>query len=172
MLGRVPWMTAAGRSGPTRAPARSGSVTACWPHRRKSEQDVQSCAIFSGTQMCGTIVKPMRTKCEGSCANAQSVENPRSRPLGGHALDELRSDLAAAEPLVNHQRSHLRHVAAERREFSAAYDRVLDERHHEPRRVLTNVVEAPRQKMTCLEIVDDQSMDLCRVGRAGGPECH
>ena len=54
------------------------SVTAYWPHRRNSGQAVQSCAIFSGTQMCGTIVKPSFTKCDGSWVKAQSVEKPRA----------------------------------------------------------------------------------------------
>ena len=54
-------------------PARSGSITAYWPQCRNSAHAVQSCAIFSGTQMCGTIVKPMLTKCDGSCVNAHSV---------------------------------------------------------------------------------------------------
>ena len=62
--------------GPDRDAGAQGSITACCPQRRKSAQPVQSCAIFSGTQMCGTIVKPMRTKCDGSCVNAHSVEKP------------------------------------------------------------------------------------------------
>ena len=73
-------MIAAGRSGPIVTPARSGSVTAYWPQRRKSEHEVQSFAIFSGTQMCGTMVKPMRTKCDGSWAKAESVQNPPAVP--------------------------------------------------------------------------------------------
>ena len=55
---RLPWITAAGRSGRTLTPARSGSITAYCPQCRNSAHDVQSWAIFSGTQMCGTIVKP------------------------------------------------------------------------------------------------------------------
>ena len=42
---------------------------------------MQSCEIFSGTQMCGTIVKPMRTKCDGSCVKAHSVEKPLALPV-------------------------------------------------------------------------------------------
>ena len=44
------------------SPEPSESTTACWPHRRNSGQRWQSSAIFSGTQTCGTIEKPRRTK--------------------------------------------------------------------------------------------------------------
>ena len=67
-------------SGLTCTPARSGSVTAYWPQRRNSGHDVQSWAIFSGTHMCGTIVKPSLTKCDGWCVKAQSVAKPRAAP--------------------------------------------------------------------------------------------
>ncbi len=39
---------------------------------RNSGQVLQSWAIFSGTQVWGTIEKPRRTKNAGSWANAQS----------------------------------------------------------------------------------------------------
>ena len=51
--------------------ARSRSRTmAYWPQLRNSGHEWQSWAIFSGTQVCGTIEKPSRTKNRGSCANA------------------------------------------------------------------------------------------------------
>ena len=49
---------------------RARSTIAYWPQLRNSGHELQSCAIFSGTQVCGTIEKPRRTKNAGSCANA------------------------------------------------------------------------------------------------------
>ena len=144
---RVPWMIAAGSSGPMVTPARRASITACWPQRRKSAQPVQSCAIFSGTQMCGTIVKPMRTKCDGSCVNAHSVENPLRGRRGRDLADELRTDVAAAERLVDDERAHLGDLAAERRQLGAADDGVVDRGHDEPRHVPLDVLDAPRQQV-------------------------
>src|SRR5690606_41030885 len=55
---------------PTAVP-RSGSATAYCPHVRNFGQAWQSVAIFSGSQVCGTMVKPSRTKCAASCVKAQ-----------------------------------------------------------------------------------------------------
>ena len=60
-----------GGSTSVRRLARSSSRTiAYWPQLRNSGHELQSCAIFSGTQVCGTIEKPRRTKNAGSWANA------------------------------------------------------------------------------------------------------
>ena len=83
-----PWTMAAVRSGTAPRPWRSISRTAYWPQRRNRAHPVQSWAIFSGIQMCGTIVKPRRTKCDGSCVKAQSVEYPADVPV---AFTELAS---------------------------------------------------------------------------------
>ena len=52
---------------------------AYWPQLRNSGHEWQSCAIFSGTQVCGTIEKPRRTKNAGSCANAHRRVKPSRR---------------------------------------------------------------------------------------------
>ena len=103
---------------------------------------MQSCAIFSGTQMCGTIVKPMRTKCDGSCVNAQSVENPPAVAVAATVRHELGADVAAAECLVDDERAHFGDLAAERRELRAADDRLVDLGDDEPRDVPLDVLEA------------------------------
>ena len=46
--------------------------------------------------MCGTIVKPRRTKCAGSCVNAHSVEKPARRRAARAARRPARADAAAA----------------------------------------------------------------------------
>ncbi len=169
---RVPWMIAAGSSGPIVTPARRASITACWPQRRKSAQPVQSCAIFSGTQMCGTIVKPMRTKCDGSCVNAHSVENPLAVAVVATSRHELRTDVAAAERLVDDERAHFGDLAAERRQLGAADDGVVDRGDDEPRHVPLDVLDAPRQQVADLEVVRDEPVDGRHVRRTRGPQCH
>ncbi len=133
---------------------------------------MQSCAIFSGTQMCGTIVNPMRTKCDGSCANAQSVENPPDRGGRGDSRHELRADVAAAECLVDDERAHFGDLAAERRELRAADDRFVDLGDDEPRDVPLDVLDASRQQMAGVEVVRDEPVDGRRVRRTRGPQCH
>jgi hypothetical protein len=49
------------------------SMTAYWPHFWKRGQLQQSAATFSGSQVCGTIENPNRTKNRASCVNAHSV---------------------------------------------------------------------------------------------------
>ena len=111
---------ASGVRSPT--PCRSGSATAYWPQRRNSAQPAQSCAIFSGSQACGTIEKPRCTKCDGSCVKAHRVANPARARAVGHRGHERRAGASPAAGCVDDQRANLRHVFAERRELRAADD--------------------------------------------------
>ena len=83
----------------------------------------QSRSIFSGTHTCGTIVKPRRTKCDGSCVNAHSVAKPLRGAVGRELLDQLRTDVPAARVLVDDERADFGDLAAERRQLGAADDR-------------------------------------------------
>ena len=119
---RLPWISAAGRSGRTldaRAQRQRHRVLAAVAEQRAA---VQSCAIFSGTQTCGTIVKPRRTKCDGSCVNAHSVEKPRSRAGRRACVDQRDPMCWPRMRLVHDERAHLGDVGAERRELAAADD--------------------------------------------------
>ena len=67
-------------------------MTAYWPHRRNSGHDVQSCAIFSGTHMCGTIVNPahevrrlVRERAQRRKAARGAPLQPGRSPVGGRA---------------------------------------------------------------------------------------
>ena len=108
-----------------RRAARSGSITAYWPQWRNSGQPTQSCAIFSGTQMCGTIEKPRRTKCDGSCVKAQSVANPLAARRRPERRRSAPARAAGRGSLVDDQRADLGDLAAERRELGAADQRVV-----------------------------------------------
>jgi hypothetical protein len=71
--------------------------------------------------MCGTMVKPRRTKRRLVGEGAQRRETI-GRRAAGDVVDERRSDVLTAHCLVHHQRPHFRRAAAERRELDASDD--------------------------------------------------
>ena len=149
-------MTAAGCSGRMRTPARSGSVTAYCPQRRNSGHAVQSCAIFSGTHMCGTIVKPILTKCEGWCVNAHSVAKPRAAAPAASSVTSRGPICRPRGVLIDDERPDFGDRLAERRQLGAADDRAVVLRDDETRRVLDDVVERAREQVPDLEVVRNQ----------------
>ena len=131
---------------------------------------MQSRAIFSGTHTCGTIVNPMRTKCDGSCVNAHSVDVSAADGRLGKMAHHRRSDLPSAVGLIHDQRSHFRHTGAERRELRAPDDRITRVRHDEAAGVLLEILDGPRQQVPDLEVLADQAMDGGHVCRTSGPK--
>ena len=146
---------------------RSGSATASCPQVRNLGHPTQSVAIFSGSHVCGTMVKPRRTKCVASCVNAQRVPNCSRRAVAPSDSIKRRSEALAAMGRIDHERADLGNGAAERRQFGAADERVAGHDHEEALRVATQILERARQQMALVEAGHDQRVH--RLGLSGRP---
>ena len=127
---------------------------------------MQSWAIFSGTHMCGTMVKPSLTKCDGWCVNAQSVAKPRAAPADASSVtsrgpiwfprtcSSTTSDRTSATVLLNGASS------AQRNHRPVVFG------DDEAGRVRDDLVNRPGQQVPGFEVVGDQPVH-CRGVRRG-----
>jgi hypothetical protein len=102
---------------------------------------------------------------------AQGAEPALARALA-ERRDERGAEAAAAPFRVDHERTHLRHCAAERRQLRAAHHGAAGLDHHEPPGVRRELLARARQQVPGLQVRIDEREDRVGVAGAAWPEAH
>ncbi len=125
---------------------------------------LQSCAIFSGTQVWGTIEKPRRTKNAGSWANAVSLPIALATGANGQLFDHADADAETTRIAADDERSHFGDLRRQRRELRATNDLPAGHGHDKARRMDRELIERARQEPAFLEMGGNQRVQRGGVG--------